>query len=272
MAEHLSPYQHCCPTGQPLQEGARVPRHQPQRARPCSDSQGPQPLRVPDHRCEPSASATKGPEWSIAFKTRTQLKLAGSASPMHADSHCLSQEYLEDISPTESRLFPEDPYKRALSRLWANHAALKICPQFFRILLAQVRKSSASRWSLLWVGRSHHQLQQLNVRSSPAGGWTGLRVQGTVLPSRRMRWPRLSGSWQLVQQKDQARSNRPARQLTARQDTILPWRLYTRGRHAACGNNGCVQRCTCCAARCQGAGALRTCRSNTGSGKQRPAV
>ena len=48
-------------------------------------------------------------------------------------------EYLEDITSADKRLYPEDPYERAVARLWMDHVAKKICPVFFKILLAQAR-------------------------------------------------------------------------------------------------------------------------------------
>ena len=47
-------------------------------------------------------------------------------------------EYLEDITPADVRLHPKDPFDRALARMWMDHIAKKICPAFFRVLLAQV--------------------------------------------------------------------------------------------------------------------------------------
>lgn len=49
-------------------------------------------------------------------------------------------EYLEDISDSKTSLLPSDPMDRAYARLWANHAAQKICPTFFRIILAQEKE------------------------------------------------------------------------------------------------------------------------------------
>ena len=45
-------------------------------------------------------------------------------------------EYLEDISP-DPPLFPKDPFDRAIARLWMDHVSKKICPAFFRVILAQ---------------------------------------------------------------------------------------------------------------------------------------
>ena len=45
-------------------------------------------------------------------------------------------EYLEDISP-DHPLFPQDPFDRAIARLWMDHVSKKICPAFFRVILAQ---------------------------------------------------------------------------------------------------------------------------------------
>lgn len=46
-------------------------------------------------------------------------------------------EFLEDLSP-DNPLFPKDPFDKAVARLWADHAAKKICPVFFKVILAQV--------------------------------------------------------------------------------------------------------------------------------------
>ena len=45
-------------------------------------------------------------------------------------------EFLEDIHPEHS-LFPKDPFDKALARLWMDHVAKKICPVFFKVILAQ---------------------------------------------------------------------------------------------------------------------------------------
>lgn len=45
-------------------------------------------------------------------------------------------EYLEDICP-DHPLFPKDPFDKAIARLWMDHIAKKICPAFFRVILAQ---------------------------------------------------------------------------------------------------------------------------------------
>ena len=45
-------------------------------------------------------------------------------------------EYLEDISP-DHNLLPKHPFDRAIARLWMDHVSKKICPAFFRVILAQ---------------------------------------------------------------------------------------------------------------------------------------
>lgn len=46
-------------------------------------------------------------------------------------------EYLEDIGGPENSLFPKDPFDRAIARLWMDHVSKKICPAFFKVILAQ---------------------------------------------------------------------------------------------------------------------------------------
>ena len=49
-------------------------------------------------------------------------------------------EYLEDISPKTTSLFPKNPMDKANARLYMDHIAKKICPIFFRVLQAQVSR------------------------------------------------------------------------------------------------------------------------------------
>lgn len=63
---------------------------------------------------------------------------------------------------------------RAYARLWANYAAQKICPTFFRIILAQVRPYLS--------GPERHNADFMNALLLPVLG--GLFIQQPCSPIR----------------------------------------------------------------------------------------
>lgn len=108
----------------------------------------------------------KSPEWLAISPKGLAPVIVHNGHSIYESAVCI--EYADEAFTTDIALLPKDPYLRAVQRIWSDHIAKKVVPNFFGMLIKKTEEErEKTKQDLL------EALSYLFQHASPTGPFFG---------------------------------------------------------------------------------------------------